>query len=328
MDLEKDFNYQTLDLQPDYEGKVVATFISCKFNLTHQENVLYLHGYTDYFYHPHLAEQFKNNRFNFYALDLRKYGRSIRPGQHKNFCKSIEEYFEEISLAITLIIKQNKNAIYLLGHSTGGLIFSSYMNSGALKNKVSGLILNSPFLDFNLTKPKKFLSLVAAKALSKIFVYSHISGVLSPVYPQSLHKRFYGEWDFDLNWKPIEGFPTYFTWISAIHRAQKQLRHSNIEVPILIIHASHSIRTSNFSERVMNSDIVLNVEDIKRVGKSLGNKVTFSQINGALHDVFLSAKPYRSQAFNAMFKWLNQIRKQSRADFSQSKFIRPSHEEV
>jgi hypothetical protein len=43
-----------------------------------------------------------------------------------NYCKDIEEYFEEISIVIRQINDLSKEPIYLLGHSTGGLTASSY----------------------------------------------------------------------------------------------------------------------------------------------------------------------------------------------------------
>jgi alpha-beta hydrolase superfamily lysophospholipase len=54
---------------------VIATLISSNRNLG-DAGVLYLHGYNDYF-HTHVAEKFNENNFDFYALDLRKYGRSL-----------------------------------------------------------------------------------------------------------------------------------------------------------------------------------------------------------------------------------------------------------
>jgi alpha-beta hydrolase superfamily lysophospholipase len=149
MNLHTDFDYQTIELSPDYEGKVTATLISSKFNVGDRESVLYLHGYIDYFFHPHVCEKFINNDFDFYALDLRKYGRSILEHQRPNFCFDIEEYFEEITIAIRQINKTSNALIHLLGHSTGGLIASSYMNDGKEKSSIKSLILNSPFLDFN-----------------------------------------------------------------------------------------------------------------------------------------------------------------------------------
>lgn len=305
MNLSKDYTSQIINLNPDYEGEVIATLISSNFNLENRRSVLYIHGYIDYFFHPHLGEKFNAHNYDFYALDLRKYGRSLLDNQHPNYCKDIEEYFEEISIAIRNIQKTSPS-IYLLGHSTGGLIASSYMNSGRERNRIDGLILNSPFLDFNQNKFEKTISYWVAKTMSKVSDYSKINGVLSPAYAQSIHKDHYGEWDFNLDWKPIKGFPTYFKWVVAIANAQKKLKKSNITVPILIIHSSASIKISKFSKEAMSKDIVLNIEDIKRVGKKLGNRVTLLKIKNAQHDIFLSSKNVREDGFEKMFSWLTE----------------------
>jgi hypothetical protein len=55
----------------------------------------------------------------------------------------------------------------------------------------------------------------------------------------------------------------------------------------------------------MSKDIVLNVEDIKRVRLKLGGKVTLLSIDHALHDFFLSSKEVRAIAFINMFSWLS-----------------------
>ena len=304
MNLNQDYTNQELTLSSDYEGEVKAVLISSNNNVGNRKSVLYIHGYIDYFFHPHLGKQFNNNNFDFYALDLRKYGRSILEHQHPNYCKNIEEYFEEISIAIRQI-QTKSQSIYLLGHSTDGLIASSYMNQGEEKKKIDGLILNSPFLDFNQTKLEKAFSSIIAKIISKVSNFSKINGVLSPIYAQSIHKDYYGEWDFNLDWKPIKGFPTYFKWIVAIAEAHEKLKKSDIRVPVLILHSSASTKLSKFSKDAMTKDIVLNIEDIKRVGAKLGNKVTLLSINNAQHDIFLSSKTVREDAFNQMFTWLS-----------------------
>ncbi len=303
MNLTKDFTSQTLELKPDYEGEAIAVLTSSNFNTGNRKSVLYLHGYIDYFFHPHLGEQFNKNDFDFYAIDLRKYGRALLEHQHPNYCKDIEEYFEEISIAIREI-KSKSSAVFMLAHSTGGLIASSYMNDGQEKNLVDGLILNSPFLDFNQTKFEKSMSLFAAKSISKLSDFAKIEGVLSPAYGESVHKDFYGEWDFNLAWKPIKGFPTYFKWLVAIDIAQKKLANSNITVPVLVMHASGSLKMSKYSKEAMSNDIVLNIEDIKRVGKKLGKEVTLLKIDNAQHDIFLSAQEVREIGFEKMFSWL------------------------
>jgi alpha-beta hydrolase superfamily lysophospholipase len=63
--------------------------------------------------------------YDFYALDMRKCGRSIispEQDQYKHYCNDLHEFNEEITLAIEHIIKEAKSdnrKILLLGHSTG-----------------------------------------------------------------------------------------------------------------------------------------------------------------------------------------------------------------
>lgn len=305
MDLENDFRTEQLELKNDYEGNVVATLISSKKNQGNRKSVLYIHGFIDYFFHPHLAEEFNSNGFDFYAIDLRKYGRSILPHQHENYCKNVEEYFEEISMALKIIDIKSSD-IYLMGHSTGGLIVSNYMNDGLNKELVNGVILNSPFLDFNQSAVEKTLSYLVSSFMASFSSYSNIDGVLSPVYAQSLHKDHFGEWNFNLNWKPIKGFPTYFKWILAIRTAQRKLKESKINVPVLLMHSSGSKKLKKFTEEANKNDIVLNIEDMKRVGKGLGKNVHFLEVENAVHDIFLSSEKVRNIAFKDMFSWLNE----------------------
>ncbi|WP_339919864.1 alpha/beta hydrolase [uncultured Flavobacterium sp.] len=307
MNIDKDFTFQTIKLTPDYDGEAIATLISSKQNLGNRKSVLYLHGYNDYFFHAHVAEKFNENNFDFYAIDLQKYGRSLLTKQHPNYCKDIEEYFEEISIVIRQINDLSKEPIYLLGHSTGGLTASSYMNTGAERNRINALILNSPFLDFYQSGFEKFFSYWGSKIISTIAPYAKIEGALPPVYAQSLYKDYSGEWDYNLDWKPIKGFPTFFKWVVAISIAQKKLAYSNIKVPILVMHSSGSKKITTFSEEAMTNDTVLNIEDIKRVGVTLGDDVTLLKIDNALHDIFLSPKPVREIAFEKMFSWLLKI---------------------
>lgn len=304
MNLKSDFTYHTLQLANDYEGEVIATLISAKENSNRKKAVLYLHGFIDYFYHPHMAEKFLAQDYDFYALDLRKYGRSLLAHQHPNYCRDINEYYEEISLALKLIYEKNQTDITLLGHSTGGLIACNYMMNGEQKGLIKNLVLNSPFFDFFVPKSVKKAGLVLAKFSSKAMQFGKLEGALPPSYPQSLHKDFYGEWDFNLNWKPIKGFPTYFKWLIAINNAQKNLKKSNIQIPVLLLHSQQSKKMLKFSEGALSADIVLNVEHMKSIGPTLGSNVMLKEIPNGMHDLFLSQKEVRENAFDEMFGWL------------------------
>lgn len=308
MNLNTDFTYTTLQLKPDSRGDVVATLISSKHNQGNRKSALYIHGYIDYFFHPHLAEVFHKKDFDFYALDLRKSGRSILKHQRPYYIESVEEYFEDIDAALSQIQANGSNAIYLLGHSTGGLTVPSYMAKYPNNDSVKGCVLISPFLDMPQPTAVTNGLYPIIKSVLKLFPNAKVNGVVSSVYVKSIHKDYNGEWDFDTTLKPINGFPTYLKWIVAIRKAQLALQNEITNKPILILHASKSHKTLWHSKKVMTSDVVLDVKDMQRLGPKLGNQVTLVAIENGMHDVFLSEAEVRENAFNEMFSWLDKVR--------------------
>jgi len=300
-----DFNPQILKLDDDYEGEVIATLLHSSGNKAGKASVLYLHGFNDYFFHPHVAEQFHKQGFNFYALDLRKHGRSILPHQHPNYCKSLTEFFEEIELSLRIIKEKCDDEVILLGHSNGGLIASYYIHTANHNAMVDALILNSPFLEFNLSKIQKWISIPLTLLISKLAPYASFKKPLSELYAKSVHKNFNGEWNYDFDIKPAEGFPAYFTWAQAVHRAQQIVRtKADIQIPVLVMHSSKSCRPKRWDPCLLESDMVLDVEHIKAYGPKLGKNVTLLEVKNAMHDVFLSGEKVRKKAFEAMFEWL------------------------
>lgn len=301
-----DFKKQTLEFPDDYEGKVIATLIHSNQNVEGRKSVVYIHGFNDYFFHPHLGEGFNKSGYNFYALDLRKYGRSLLSHQHPNYCKDISEYYEEITETLEIIKKENGNDIIILGHSTGGLIASMYANFGERKELITALVLNSPFFEFNISETERNINLFFAKIISFFMPYANKSKPLSKLYNSSLLKSYNGEWEFNEEWKPEQGFPAYFKWLIAIYDAQTKLKSdSNISKPILVMHSTHSYIPKKWSNDILGMDIVLNIEHIKETGQKLGKKVTFLPVENAIHDIFLSKKEVRDTAFNEMINWLN-----------------------
>ena len=63
-------------------------------------DVLYVHGWSDYFFQQELAEFWHQAGANFYALDLHNYGRSLRPGLVPGAVTSLTEYDDDIAAAL------------------------------------------------------------------------------------------------------------------------------------------------------------------------------------------------------------------------------------
>ena len=147
--LGNEYVQRTFHMGQDKEGEVVSTLVKRSFDEQTKTAVLYLHGYNDYFFQKELGDSIAAWGYRFYALDLRKYGRSLRPHQDAFYCESLREYFADIDTALTTIRKEGAEAILLMGHSTGGLIATYYLQARQASTGVRALILNSPFLDWN-----------------------------------------------------------------------------------------------------------------------------------------------------------------------------------
>lgn len=289
------FETATLEFPPDYDGPVVATLVRKAGMPSRKRAVLYVHGFIDYFFQAHMAERFEAEAWSFYALDLRKHGRSLLPGQHACFCKRIEEYFADITRAIDVVSAHTDGPLLLAGHSTGGLVASLYADKGERKNRIAALWLNSPFFDFNVPKADRFKLGVAA-ATGLLFPFMADPKGLRRDYAKSLHRTYGGEWDFDLKLKPLDGFPLYFGWLGAILAAHARV-HAGLSIacPVLVMHSDEA-------------DIVLGWRSIAKWGPGVGKDVTVQQYPGALHDIVLSPPRIREAIFSSLFAWLEQER--------------------
>ncbi len=301
-----EYKTETIKLAPDKEGENIATLISAKSKSKGTEAVLYFHGFIDYFFQDHLAEWFLERGHDFYALEIRKYGRSLLPHQKPNFIHDIKQYYEEIDRSIEIMLARDGNEkVLLLGHSTGGLIVASYANWGKYRDKISRIVLNSPFLELNVPSAMRIMFMPLLNKMGKPLPYMRMPFGLSKLYPMTLHKSYFGEWDFDLKYKPIEGFPVYLGWMGAVYREQRAIqKKSAINVPVLLLHSDRSsVHFINHPE-IFETDIVLNVDHMRKHGPRLGKNVEMAEIPKALHDVFLSKKEVRERAFERMGEWL------------------------
>lgn len=105
--------------QPDdYSGKVRSTVIRKLSKCGGHRGVLYVHGFNDYFFQKEMGDRFVDSCYNFYAVDLRKYGRSLMEGQKAFQVRDMKEYFADIDSAVNCMKRDGIDEIVLMGHST------------------------------------------------------------------------------------------------------------------------------------------------------------------------------------------------------------------
>lgn len=288
--LLRGFESKSLDFPDDYDGPVTATLVRLAASHAPRGAVLYVHGFIDYFFQRHLAERFAQEGYAFYAVDLRKHGRSLLPPQHACFCRSLSEYHGDISRALEEI----GEPVLLAGHSTGGLVCSLYAAEGERRDQVGALWLNSPFFEWRgPARVRAKLHFAAALAWFDPFLNEPKAAL--PAYVRSLHRNWEGEWDFDLTLKPLDGFPAYYGWIRAIFAGHAKV-HAGLalECPVLSMHSDEA-------------DIVLDWRSIARWSRTLGTDVTVLQFPGALHDLVLSRREVRDAVFTQLFAWAARV---------------------
>jgi alpha-beta hydrolase superfamily lysophospholipase len=301
------YERHTIDLGSDDEGAVVATLVRRRAEQPARRAVLYVHGFVDYFFQTHLADFFVERGWDFYALDLRKYGRSLLPHQTPNFARSLADYFPELDEATRIIREEDgHDQMLVAGHSTGGLITSLWSHARQGRGVVDGLFLNSPFFDFNVPWLIRRPIMAAAVAAGRRTPYRKIPTAGLGLYGQSLHSDHRGEWTYDLAWKPVLGFPVTVGWLEAIRRGQRRLRAGlAIDAPVLVACSTRTHRGRAWHEDARIADTVLDVEHIVRWAPRLGPRVTIARFDGGMHDLTLSGKDVRVEVFRELGRWVD-----------------------
>ena len=318
-----------LGSDPAGEGDIVATLIRRGEPTGAGHAVLAVHGYTDYFFNTALADHFADRGFAFYALDMQKCGRSRRDGQTPHFITDLAHYDTELDHALSAIREQAPPGrpvkVLVYGHSSGGLIVPLWLDRLRRRNPtahagVGGLVLNSPFLDLRGPVVLR-LSVTSAliAGLSRVRSKGVIRGPSEGGYGTTLHRDYHGEFDYNLQWKPLGGFPITLGWLHAIRRGQARLhRGLDVGVPNLILRSDHTVRETADPASMQSGDAVLDVTQIARWAGCIGNRTVIVPVPDAKHDVFLSLAQPREMAYRQLDLWLDDYLSSDNSDASAS----------
>lgn len=302
------FDQTTLTDWTASDGPADVTLLRRRCAQPSRKCVLYVHGYVDYFFQTHLADFFNNAGLHFFAVDLRRHGRSMHEYQLPNYTSDVDEYLHDVDVAVGLL-QQEEGVDWLLlnGHSTGGLVAALYAHRGEHRSAVSAVFLNSPFLDMNLPAWQESILEPIVAALGALFPRWQISNQAT-FYGESLHVDHHGVWRYNTQWKPIEGFPVYAGWFRAIHRAHAEVaRGLSIDCPVLVMHAERSAWLTQWSDEALVTDIVLDIADIQRLSPGLGRQVEVRSVADGVHDLILSKPGVRDKIFDRLLVWLRRV---------------------
>ena len=302
------YTAEILDLGEDYEGPVVATLVRRPAPGRARGAVLHVHGFCDYFFQTETADFYTERGYDFYAVDLRKYGRSLLPHQTPNFCLDLAEYLPDLDAALARIRHRDGHTdLVVNAHSTGALITSLWAarETATGRPPARALVLNSPWLDL---QGSFFLRTAGTEAINRLGQrrpYAVVPRTVSGVYGESLHTQYRGEWDYELAWKPRESFPVRAGWLRAVRLGHRAV-HRGIDVgaPVLTLCSTSSLVVETWTDAAAAADTVLDVKQIAKWSHQLGPHVTVVRVADALHDVLCSRKEIRERAFETIARWL------------------------
>lgn len=285
--------------------------------------LLYIHGRNDYFFQRELAEDIAGCGGAFYALDLRRYGRSLRPGQRMGFVSNLSLYDEDIAEALDLIREDYPDLpLVLMGHSTGGLLATLWANRhpGAL----DGLILNSAWLEMQtMASMRSAVAPILERIASRNPMWAVPGGDGPDHYGRSLREgrnaldaplpdslAAYPDdpavkgWTYALEWKRPGSYPAYAAWLEAILDGHENVASSvHLDIPVLSMMSTTSYFGEEFTEAVFSSDVVLDREVILERSARLGPLVTMASFPGK-HDLLLSDPQVRAEVYDTMNRWI------------------------
>ncbi len=299
------YTAETIDFVEDEQGPVVTTLIQRRAEQPTNKAVLYVHGFNDYFFNREYADWWVARGYDFYAIDLRRYGRSMREWQTPNFVTDIREYFDDVDAAWGRITdRDGHDHVVATAHSTGGLTLSLWADEGAPHLK--GVALNSPWLDMRGSVWLRTAGTAVVRGLGGRQPMREIPREITTVYGESLHRDYAGEWDYDLKLKTLESWPVYAGWLRAIRNAHAEV-HDGLAIacPVLVMSSGATIDARELNDEVHRNDIVLDVAQIRRWSTALGRHVTYIGVDGAMHDIFLSRPEVRARAYDELGRWLD-----------------------
>ncbi|MDE7402466.1 MAG: alpha/beta hydrolase [Muribaculaceae bacterium] len=305
------------DILPGYEARYVnqgeafdgpcrSTIVRLRADSNSRRGFLYIHGFNDYFFQSEMGQRFVDSGYHFYAVDLRRYGRSKEPWQYPFNVRNAKEYFADIDSAIAQMHRDGITDITLGGHSTGGLTVSYFAAERGEDVPVQRVVTDSPFLEWNFSPFMRNIAAPVIGFFGKMFPNSKIKQGHCDGYAYSLLKQYHGNWEYNTDWKMIYSPPVTYSWVGAINSAQSQLmkKKKNIKVPILVMHSSRKIDGCNWTPEFQSGDAVLDPAMLAKRGSQLGSQRMVCTIDSGLHDLILSEPRAREAAYDTIFRFL------------------------
>ena len=304
-DLMEGFERRTLGLEVDEQGQNLVTVVRPGSSRGDgRRAVLAVHGWSDYFYNAPLAHAFEEAGYAFHAVDLRHYGRSLRPGQTPGWTDDLARYDADLDAALAVLAEDHPLPPVLLAHSTGGLIAALWADRHP--GRAAALVLNSPWLEMQGSTGVRLMARAVVDPVSALQPYAMLKLPRIDHYWRTLSDAADGEWDLHPLWRPRWAFDVPAAWLGAVLAGHRTVAAGlDVREPVLVHVAGRGHRGTRYGEAMRSADIVLNPVSMARRALRLGDRVMVQRHPDALHDVFASPAPVRRAAAAETLRWLS-----------------------
>ncbi len=268
--------------------------------------VLHVHGYNDYFYQADLADWFRERGIEFYAVDMRRSGRSLKSGDHPHDMADIAEQGDDIQAAVDAMRELHPDLpLVVHAHSTGALAAAIWVADRAPAH-LKGVILNSPLFGLQMSKldRAKLRGLPLLRRVAPTAVVARRPAI----YAKYLHVSGGGPADFDTTWKTPAGVPARTTWVYAVIRAWARIEAGlTIPVPALVARSDSCGPETDDNPRLREQDVVVDTEATARLIPKLGPNARELVITNGIHDLTQSSAEPRAAYFAGVEAFLDEV---------------------
>ena len=244
-----------------------------------------VHGYGEHIgRYNEAARAWAKQGWQVRGADLRGHGRS---GGVRGFCSRFDEYLSDLGALVARARTDSASGrpLFLLGHSFGGLIATSFAIGHS--RELTGLVLSSPYFKLKLEVPKA--KVVAGRLMSRIYpklaLPSGLKGEDVARYAEIARA-----YDAD----PLNNKNATARWFTEASAAQESAyaRAGELTLPCLFLHGG--------SDRV--ADPRRTEELFKKVSSS---DKTLEILPGQFHEILNEPKETREKTIARIGEWLS-----------------------
>lgn len=269
-----------------------------------QPALVYVHGWSDYYFNAELAEFAVERGWRFYALDLPAHGRSIGPIGQPGYVPSAARYLDSIDAALGVAEAEGAGPLVLMGHSTGGLAVA--LEAQRRPERLAAVVLSSPWLvphgGWGAGRVLEFALATTAERHPERVLPLPARGY----FWRAVAREAGGEWDLRSDFRPRAAFPVRAGWLHAILSAQRELAAGpRVAIPALLLASTKSDTGLLWREHMRSRDAVLSIGPMRRAAASVCSSLDEVLVHGGLHDVLLSPPAVRREAYARLGAWLD-----------------------